>query len=234
MNNAPDVTELTGREGGVWRVVTQGSAHILDLDAGTVTRIPGPGRPSSINDTARPLRTLDACRVGDVGRWTMRSYDVLIDFYWHVTSQIRRIERVIETPAKPRHPGERPMTFDAFWRELEGPWKMLSTEEVLHLLDLPVDEPALLHELRTRGQLLAVERGLAFEYPSFQFTETGTVEPVVPDLIEFADEFGWTESELVVWLCSPSGYFGGDCPVGHLHETENLLRNARNVATIEW
>lgn len=83
-----------GDEGGVWRVVTQGSSHILDLDAMTVTRIPGLGRPASFNDVERPLRTLEACRVGEAGRWTMISDDEMVDFYWHVTSRIRRIEPV--------------------------------------------------------------------------------------------------------------------------------------------
>ena len=95
MENEPqEVTSLAGDERGVWRVVTQGSSHILDLDAKTVTRIPGPGRPATFNDVTRPLRTLEACSVGESGRWTMMSDDEMTDFYWHVTSQIRRIERV--------------------------------------------------------------------------------------------------------------------------------------------
>ena len=98
MTEALTVDELTGCEGGIWRVVTRGSSHILDLNAGTVTRIPGPGRPTSFNDRTRPLRTLEACRVGNAGRWSMLSDDLMIDFYWHITSQIRRIDRVAEAP----------------------------------------------------------------------------------------------------------------------------------------
>ncbi|MDY7542134.1 MULTISPECIES: hypothetical protein [unclassified Cryobacterium] len=100
MDHEPqEVTALVGDEGGVWRVVTQGSSHILDLDAKTVTRIPGPGRPATFNDVTRPLRTLEECRVGESGRWTMMSDDEMTDFYWHVTSQIRRIERVEQSGA---------------------------------------------------------------------------------------------------------------------------------------
>ncbi|TFB91462.1 hypothetical protein [Cryobacterium sp. HLT2-28] len=95
MDDEPEqVNGLVGDEGGVWRVVTQGSSHILDLDAKTVKRIPGPGRPATFNDVTRPLRTLEACIVGESGRWTMISDDELTDFYWHVTSRVRRIERV--------------------------------------------------------------------------------------------------------------------------------------------
>lgn len=91
MNEGSGTSELTGVEGGVWRVTTQGSAHVLDFDAMTVIRIPGPGRPATFNDVIRPLRTLEACRVGDAGRWTMYSDDESIEFFWHITSQIRSI-----------------------------------------------------------------------------------------------------------------------------------------------
>lgn len=95
-----EVDRLTGAEGGQWRIWTQGSSHILDLhldlDQMTVTRVPGAGRPPSINDTTRPLRTVGACRVGERGAWTMHSdgRSDTVDFYWHYTSEIRNIERL--------------------------------------------------------------------------------------------------------------------------------------------
>jgi hypothetical protein len=100
MNESPVTCELTGVEGGVWRVSTQGSAHILDLDVMTVTRIPGLGRPASFNDVTRPLRTLEVCRVGEAGRWTMHSDDETIEFFWHISSRIRRIE-ALPTSSEP-------------------------------------------------------------------------------------------------------------------------------------
>lgn len=87
------VLELTIEDTGVWIVHTQGSIHIFDLDNKTVTRVPGEERTSSINDCTRPLRTLDVCRVGERGRWTMISDDPMTDHYWHVTSTIRAIQR---------------------------------------------------------------------------------------------------------------------------------------------
>jgi len=93
---AANVAELTGDEGGVWRVVTRDSAHYFDLDRGAVTRVPGPNARPSINDQARPLRTIDTLKVGARGRWTMRtvggSEDV--DFYWHHSSEVLAIEAV--------------------------------------------------------------------------------------------------------------------------------------------
>lgn len=84
---------LTGHEGGVWRVTTIGSTHVLDLNAGTVTRIPGSdSRPSSSDGTFR-IRTLDNVRVQEAGLWTMFPYDWLIEYNWHRTSLVQTIIR---------------------------------------------------------------------------------------------------------------------------------------------
>jgi len=90
------VTVLTGDEGGVWRVVTRDSTHYFDLDRGTVTRVPGHHARPSINDQARPLRTIDTLEVGVRGRWTMRTtgWSEDIDFYWANTSEVRAIEAI--------------------------------------------------------------------------------------------------------------------------------------------
>jgi len=52
-------------------------------------------RPS-INDRARPLRTIDALRVGERGRWTMLTdgWSDDVDFYWGNTSVIAAIEAI--------------------------------------------------------------------------------------------------------------------------------------------
>ncbi len=93
---------LTGDEGGRWRVVTRsGSVHIFDLDAGTVERIPGPNASVSVNDTCRPLRTIERCEVARTGGWTMKSHDFMVDFYWQACTVIVRIERLPDDPAEP-------------------------------------------------------------------------------------------------------------------------------------
>ncbi len=90
------VDELLLTSTGVWQITTVGSTHVLDLERGTATRIPGPEAPATINDCTRPLRTLDACRVGERGRWTMHTdgYSATVDYYWQVTSTIQQIERI--------------------------------------------------------------------------------------------------------------------------------------------
>ena len=90
------VIELSGDEGGAWRVITRDSSHYFDLDLGTVTRVPGAGAPPTINDLTRPLRTIDTLRVGARGRWTMFAdgCDDDVDFFWASTSIVSSIEAI--------------------------------------------------------------------------------------------------------------------------------------------
>jgi hypothetical protein len=122
---------------------------------------------------------------------------------------------------------------EAVWREIEATWGLLTHEAVMKVLGLPGTDARAFSRMRTDGQLLAVERGGAHFYPGFQF-ESGRVVPVVPALVALAHEVHWTQNELVVWLCSPSGYFGGDRPVAHLDEADELVEKARDEATVEW
>lgn len=90
------VMELTGRETGRWKVFTQSSQYLFDFDSGTVTRYPGQAASESINDTTRPLRAIERCKVGERGAWTMHpegGYADPVDFYWQVSTEIRSIEK---------------------------------------------------------------------------------------------------------------------------------------------
>lgn len=125
------------------------------------------------------------------------------------------------------------MRVETVWREIEATWGLLTPGAVAKVLGLPETDVDAVSRMRIDWQLLAVERGGAYVYPGFQF-ESGRVVPVVPALIELAHEVRWTQNELVIWLCSPSGYFGGDRPVEHLDEADELVEKARDEATVEW
>jgi hypothetical protein len=92
-----EIDELTGNEGGRWRVVSRNSTYVFDLDAMTTTRIPGPTAGLTLNDTTRPIRGIDSCKVGERGYWTMLAENGdldTIDYFWQACSIIRRIERI--------------------------------------------------------------------------------------------------------------------------------------------
>jgi hypothetical protein len=78
-------------------------------------RVPLPCRPRLIEGgrerrpverrTAGPLlrapdafRSITVCQVGERGFWTFPSNDFLIDYFWHYSSTIERIERVERQP----------------------------------------------------------------------------------------------------------------------------------------
>jgi len=101
-----DRTELTLEQSGQWLVLSMRSAHFFDLDLGIVTRIPGDVAIEFVTDWGRELRSLDNCRVGEVGAWTMEPlpHERDIEFRWHRSSFIQRIVRVIgldELPGLP-------------------------------------------------------------------------------------------------------------------------------------
>lgn len=91
-----EIDRLTGTEGGRWRIWTQGSTHVMDLEAMTVTRHPGPTSGRTINDTTRPIREIRQCQVGESGYWTMSAGGLMdpIDHYWQATTPISKIERI--------------------------------------------------------------------------------------------------------------------------------------------
>lgn len=87
---------LTGREGGLWNVTTLGSTHLFDLDAMTVTRVPGESAHHTANDRARPLLEIVHCTVGARGYWLMSPDPDEMDFlehYWHISSTIQSIDQ---------------------------------------------------------------------------------------------------------------------------------------------
>jgi predicted phosphodiesterase len=85
------VTELSVEMTGRWLVESDGSWHRFNLDDLTVERVPRPGaaRLAAIDRVCR-IRTLDAVRIGEPGRWSLLSESVP-DYVWHVSSVIQHI-----------------------------------------------------------------------------------------------------------------------------------------------
>ncbi|KQW06442.1 hypothetical protein ASC66_08115 [Leifsonia sp. Root4] len=86
--------KLTETNGGRWRVRTRDSVHLFDLEAMTVTRVPGPSSEPSAYDAARPLLRIVECTAGEKGHWHTRADGTdaeHFDFIRHITSRILRI-----------------------------------------------------------------------------------------------------------------------------------------------
>jgi len=89
-------TELSMKQTGRWIALSQTSAHLFDLDARRVYRMPGFHAVEFVTDPGRGLRTLDICKVGERGEWTMYPLEgqYLVDFAWHISTEIMKIARV--------------------------------------------------------------------------------------------------------------------------------------------
>ena len=95
-----------------------------------------------------------------------------------------------------------------FWQDIEAAGGMYTGAEVLELINMRTGKHTIFSHLRQQAHLLSVKRGTAYIYPRFQFDpETHLIRPVIADLIKLADDAGWSQEELLVWLCSPSGHF---------------------------
>jgi len=92
-----DRDELTSAQVGQWLVLSRTSAHFFDLDAMLVTRIPGYEPIEMITDGGRELRSIEGCRVGESGLWTMEPMlgERDIEYRWHQSTEIVRIVEVL-------------------------------------------------------------------------------------------------------------------------------------------
>lgn len=121
------------------------------------------------------------------------------------------------------------------WRDVDAAGGLYTAAEVLEIVNVHAGGPRLLQRLRADGHLFSVKRGAAYVYPRFQFDpESLLILPVIADLIGFANSAGWTQEELLLWLCSPSGSFRGGLPAEHLSDPDLVLKTARAAAAVQW
>lgn len=81
--------------------------------------------------------------------------------------------------------------------------------------------------MRAQGQLLASRRANAFRYPGFQFTAAGGVHTWVKPLKKLAGEANWPDSDVLLWMVSPSGRLSGRRPVDIIDDGPGLLVEAK-------
>ncbi|HEX2247808.1 MAG TPA: hypothetical protein VHH13_09690, partial [Arthrobacter sp.] len=121
------------------------------------------------------------------------------------------------------------------WRAIRDEWGLLSSSDVAHLLGAKTANRSYASDQRKAGRILGVKRGQAYAYPGFQFDHrAGKVLPVVPRLIAEARAIGLDDEDLVFWLCTQSGYFGGVRPVDRLGDQDDLIEKLRLSESVEW
>ncbi|TFC25171.1 hypothetical protein E3O25_14325 [Cryobacterium sp. TMT1-3] len=219
------VEGLNGDESGVWRVTTVCSSYIVNFQRGTVTRIPGVGSNVTFNDFERPLRTLDTCKVGEAGYWTMKSEDSFADYYTQQSTTIVRIALLTGIELG------KAMTDVALQNihALDGLYSMTDVATMLN-----VEEPKIRVMLAT-DQLIALIWREEIVFPGCQFgPDRNHIESFVLPLVSAAADLDFSGFGLTFWLYTPTTYFGGDRPLSHLDEPERLVEAFIAHASIEW
>lgn len=122
-----------------------------------------------------------------------------------------------------------------WWRKIEAEHKSLSSMETAEWLGKSPTRAYASHERQAR-RMLGYKRGNSFRYPVFQFDRRRrTVLPVIEELLALAHEYDVPDEELVMWLCTPSGYFDEqDEPVNHFDDAESVLTAARETFGAVW
>ena len=222
INDPPDeLQELTGSETGRWRVFTRDSLHIFDFDAGTVTRIPGPKAWPGANDRPRPIRSIESCRVGDRGYWTMQTdgWSPSIDHWWHFTSAIQKIVREQENLTTPSEADGLAMVVIPIQEEDQPPGQ----RSTAGLSDDGEEIPDLVAHLREKlGVQLVVDLGGATEDDDVEAWAKGMRIPrgdgmarlyLANQVVSHLEKRGVSAERIGRWFAAPNRGLSGMTPV---------------------
>ena len=89
------------------------------------------------------------------------------------------------------------------------------------------------------GELLAIRRGNRLKFPGFQFTDDGSPLPAIAVLRRLSTQHDWAESDVFLWLVTPSGRLDNVRPVDVLRSgvadaPDQVVRAADLEMSTEW
>lgn len=88
-----DITEILTQRSGRFRLETLSSLHIVDLDAGTWERIPGPHARHPDAALSGKIRTLNGAAIGHQLHITVYTEEPDLEYRWAISTPITGIER---------------------------------------------------------------------------------------------------------------------------------------------
>ena len=122
------------------------------------------------------------------------------------------------------------------WRSIAAEFGLLTSGQVAELLGARPSNRNAAARRRAAHQIAGVVRRNGVVYPGFQFDRTtGSILPVMERLIEVATANGWSDENLLLWLCSPTTAFDAeDRPVDHLEHPGEVLAAAKDEFEVRW
>lgn len=101
-----------------------------------------------------------------------------------------------------------------------------SLPEAAEVMDPSVPDMAQIAERSRQGSLLAFEYAGELWCPKYQFVGS-EVLAVTPELVTIAREAGATDTDLALWIISPSSLFAEqDAPADHLDAPDKIVAAA--------
>jgi hypothetical protein len=144
-----------------------------------------------------------------------------------------------ETPSPSRPSAQLQRAIEATERlveSVESEFGLFKAADVVERYGTSAPDAAYHHR---EGALLAIRRSDVLVFPGFQFQADGTPRPVISALRTLADTNQWSQSDLFLWLVSPTGYLDDVRPVdllamGNKAADERLIATAEMEMTLEW
>jgi hypothetical protein len=122
---------------------------------------------------------------------------------------------------------------DQFWNQVAAEFGLLTEAEVTQLF-LKYNQPFTVEELRGYRQILEIERNGETLYPGYQFLN-GAVRPVIVKLVLLGTEYGMSQPEVAVWMCSPTTYLNdGLRPVDFIDKPDLIDDAAERSWGVVW
>ncbi|MBB5640428.1 hypothetical protein [Cryobacterium roopkundense] len=122
------------------------------------------------------------------------------------------------------------------WVRIEVEFGLLTSSQVAEVLGAKPSNRMLASRKHAAHLIAGLIRRNAVLYPGFQFDRVhGTILPLMARLIGLAVANGWTEHDLLLWLCGPTTSFEEeDRPVDHFHDPDSVIAAATNEFETQW
>ena len=122
------------------------------------------------------------------------------------------------------------------WARIEAEFGLLTSSQVAEVVGAKPSNRMLASRKRAAHLIAGIVRRKALRYPGFQFDRVhGTILPLMGRLIGLAVANGWTEHDLLLWLCGPTTFFEEeDRPVDHFHDPDSVIAAATSEFETQW
>lgn len=124
---------------------------------------------------------------------------------------------------------------ESAWRNLEQEYRALSAAQIGALRESTAkNRAAYASQLRTRGQVIGVQRRGTVVFPLFQFDKNVHPLPGMKDVVSVFREANWSDDSICLWMIAPNGRLSARKPADLLATDPSDILEAAKAVTTEW